>query len=83
MKECVDDFAQVYQRAHNREPIDVEIMTHMEYWGRSGVVSWVKPEEHFKVDELFRRGMTFGGSSQFKQVQLGGYKSGGPIHYEY
>ena len=52
MREHADDFFHTYWRAHNREPNDAKIMIHMEYLGRSDVVSWIKLDGHFKVDEL-------------------------------
>lgn len=52
MRELINDFIQVYWRAHNREPNDVQIRIHMEYWSKSDVVSWVKPDEHFKFNEI-------------------------------
>ena len=59
IREHTDDFVQVYQRAHNREPNDDETGIHMDYHGRSELVSCIKPNARFKVDELSRMGVAF------------------------
>lgn len=57
MREHVDNFIQVYWRTSYCEPSDAEIRAHLECRGRSDVVSWIKHEEHFKVDKLSLRGV--------------------------
>lgn len=59
MREYVDNFVHVYRRTNNCELSDDEIRTHLAYRGMSNVVSWIKPEEHFKVDKLSWMGVTF------------------------
>lgn len=58
-RERISDFFQVYWRTHNYELSDAEIRTHLEYRGRSYVVSWVKLGKFFKVYELSRRCVSF------------------------
>lgn len=58
MRELVDGFVEVYQKTNICEPSDVEVMTHLEYQGRSDVVSWIKLVKHFKFDELYQRGVS-------------------------
>lgn len=45
-------------KTHNYEPSDAEIRTQIEYQGWIYVVSWIKPDEYFKVYEFYQRGMT-------------------------
>lgn len=58
IRECVGDLIQIYRKTYNRDPSDSEIKTHMKHMGRPTVASWPKPDEHFKVDELSRKGVT-------------------------
>ena len=38
-------------------PSDDEITSHLGYQGKSNVVSWIKPDNHFKDDDLARKGI--------------------------
>lgn len=43
---------------NGRETNVVEIVSHLEYWGKSNNVSLIRPDDHFKVDELARKGIS-------------------------
>lgn len=51
-------FVYCNRRTYNRKASDVEIKTHMEHKGRTNVVFFLKPDKHFRIDELFLRGVT-------------------------
>lgn len=57
MRECVSDFVWIYHGVKDLEPSDTKIVSHLEYGGKSNVVSWIKPGDHFKVDELNLKGI--------------------------
>lgn len=42
----------MFNGARNCDPSDAKIRFHLDCRGRPDVVSWIKPGEHFKVDEL-------------------------------
>lgn len=56
-KEDAKDYVQAYQKAYNRDPIDVDIKDHLEHGAQPDEVCWLKPFETFKVCELFLKGV--------------------------
>lgn len=57
MKERDGIFVKVYQGATCHEPSDVEITHHLECQGQSNIVSWIGLSDHYKANELARKGL--------------------------
>ena len=56
MREHADNFVWFYRGRNGYGHSDVEIASHLEYMGMSNVVPWIRPDDHFKVDELTHKG---------------------------
>lgn len=56
-REHVGKFVWLYRGRNGHEPNDARIKIHLEYWGMSNVVSWMDPGNHFKANELDRKGI--------------------------
>lgn len=42
---------------NDHRPSNAEIVSHLEERGNSNDLSWIKPDDHFKVDELALNGL--------------------------
>lgn len=56
VREHAGNFIQFFLRINNWEPSDVVVNAHLEFWGRSNVVSWITPGKHYKTDHIVRIG---------------------------
>lgn len=57
IRECVRKFVQLDRGMNGREPIYGEIANHLDYLGKYKVVSWIRSNDHLKVDELAQKGI--------------------------
>lgn len=53
----VSNFVRLYQGMNDRKPSDAKIARHLEYWGKSNDVSWIRLDDPFKVKELDQKGI--------------------------
>lgn len=50
-------FIWIYRRTSGREPNVAKIAHHLECRGESNIVLWISPDDHYKADELVRKGL--------------------------
>lgn len=58
MRGHVNDFVQLYLRTIASEPRDIEVKAHLDFRGRTNVMSWITPSGHSKIDHLSQNGVT-------------------------
>lgn len=56
-REYASNFIRVYMGINGKDPRDTEVVRHLECQRYSNVVSWIIPDDHFKDDELTRKGI--------------------------